>query len=245
MWRDNIYFVLVEPKEPGNIGASARAMKNMGFRNLILVRPQSFPSDEASWFAHNATDILEKAVVHETMNDAVQDMSFVVGTTRREGKSRRIIEPIRELTGRIKSIASCNRVAFIFGREDRGLTNKEIERCGRLMRIPTGKRHPSLNLAQAVLIVAYELSMMQGDNCGETFVTKGRMDELEVLISLAIRSLGYGSRGSRDLGTSIMTNVKNVLARAGLTDWEANMIVGLCHRIEVSMRDRQRVVQKK
>lgn len=245
VWRDNMYFVLVEPREPGNIGASARAMKNMGFKNLILVRPQNFPSEEASRFAHNATDILERATVYESLSTAVRDISFVVGTTRREGKARRIIEPIKDLAVSIRAIGSSNRVAFVFGREDRGLTNSEINSCGRLMRIPTAEVHPSLNLSHAVLVVAYELSRLQDVGCEESFITRERMGELEALISHAIETLGYGVRGSRDLSTSIMRNVKNVLARAGLTDWEANMIVGLCKRIEASLNEGRKCCSEK
>lgn len=220
-------------------------MKNMGFKNLVLVRPQNFPSEEASSFARNATDVLERASVQESLGAALRNMSFVVGTTRREGKARKITQPIRELAVNIRRIASSNGVAFVFGREDRGLTNSEITKCGRLMRIPAAAEHPSLNLAQAVLIVAYELSVVHGDACEESFVTKERMDEVEALILRSIEGLGYGRRGSRDLRGSIMQNVKSVLARAGLTEWEANMIVGLCYRIELVLAKNKDVVQKK
>src|SRR3989304_4423202 len=85
-WKQNIYFVLVEPKEPGNIGASARAIKNMGFINLCLVKPPPEMSEEGRWFARNAHDVLDSAEVHDVVEEAIRDKAVVVGTTRREGK---------------------------------------------------------------------------------------------------------------------------------------------------------------
>ena len=156
-WKNNIYFVLIEPKESGNIGASARAIKNMGFKNLILVKPPSVITDEARWFACNASDVLDAAEIYNNFNDAVNDKSIVIGTTRRTGRRRGIISSVEEGAKKILEIAVSNKIAILFGREDKGLSNEEVERCGLLLNIPTSKKQPSLNLSQAVLIVAYEL----------------------------------------------------------------------------------------
>ncbi|MBI4682236.1 MAG: RNA methyltransferase [Nitrospirae bacterium] len=157
-WKDNVYFVLAGPKEPGNIGASARAIKNMDFRNLCLVNPPPLSNGEAQWFAHNANDVLESAEIYGSVSDAVGDKHFIAGTSRRKGRKRGAFLPVEEGVKRLYDVAHAGKVAVLFGREDRGLYNNEIEECGFLMTIPVSRKHPSLNLAQAVMIVAYELS---------------------------------------------------------------------------------------
>ncbi|MBI5849095.1 MAG: RNA methyltransferase [Nitrospirae bacterium] len=156
-WKDNVSFVLVEPKESGNIGASARAIKNMGFMNLCMVNPPSQLTDEARWFACNALDVLESARSYPDFKSAIRDKAIVVGTSRRTGKRRGMILPVEQGAGKIIERAKAGKVAILFGREAKGLLNEEVDECGLLLTIPTSKEHRSLNLSQAVLIVAYEL----------------------------------------------------------------------------------------
>lgn len=234
-WRDNIFFTLVEPKEQGNIGASARAIKNMGFRNLCLVNPPKI-DNEAYWFACNANDILESAKIYNTLDDAIGDKALVIGTTRRIGKRRGLIFPITEATKKIREIAFNNKVVMLFGREDKGLFNKEIEKCGFSITIPTSYEQPSLNLAQAVLIVAYELSKLElSANEKRTDIKLVNTEELTVLysrISNSLKILGYIPKGNRNLEKKIMTNLKHFIGRAGLTNWELKMLHGICSQIE-------------
>ena len=156
-WKENVSFILVEPKESGNIGASARAIKNMGFMNLCLVNPPSLLTDEARWFACNALDVLESARSYPDVKSAIRDKAIVVGTSRRTGKRRGMILPLEQGARNIIERAKSGKVAILFGREDKGLLNEEVDECGLLLTIPTSKEHRSLNLSQAVLIVAYEL----------------------------------------------------------------------------------------
>lgn len=156
-WKDNVSFILVEPRESGNIGASARAIKNMGFMNLCLVNPPSQLTDEARWFACNALDVLESARSYPDVRSAIIDKAIVVGTSRRTGKRRGMILPVEQAAEKIIERAKSGKVAILFGREDKGLLNKEVDECGLLLTIPTSKEHRSLNLGQAVMIVAYEL----------------------------------------------------------------------------------------
>jgi len=231
-WRDNISFVLVEPREPGNIGASARAIKNMGFRHLELVDPVDHRSDEAMWFARNAQEVLKKARVHSTFDEAVAGKALVVGTTRRKGKARGFIVPARECGPKIAEIATRNKVAVVFGREDRGLVNEEIKKCGYVVNVPTHERQPSLNLAQAVLLVAYELSLMPGTDDTELLVGMEEVLPFFERIENIVRNLRYAPRGSRDIEESIMKNIRRIIGRAGLTDWELNMLRGLATKVE-------------
>ncbi len=247
-WKQNVYFVLVEPAEPGNIGASARAIKNMGFSNLCLVKPPAEMSEEGRWFAHNAHDVLDSAEVHDSVEEALRDKAVVVGTTRRKGKNRGIILPVPKAAARICDIAAKNKVAILFGRETRGLYNDEVDECGFMMTIPSSKIQPSLNLSQAVLIIAYELSKYgqeSGDAQGsarkkkfdnsilpEKLKAHGEIAPLYERISRVLELLEYGPRGDRDIMKKSITNLKRFLGRTGLTEYELKMLMGLCARIE-------------
>ena len=236
-WKDNVFFVLVEPREPGNIGASARAMKNMGFTNLEIIRPRQFKTEEARSMACNATDVLEVATVCPDLAQSLREKKLVVGTTRRLGKRRGVILPLKEGIRKIASVAKCNKVAILFGREDKGLNNKEVEECGFLITIPADPSSPSLNLAQSVLLVAYELSSKIYKIEMPELVVQEQLWQLYAHIESALRLLEYVPRGDRDLEKRIMRNVKHLIGRAGLTEWELKMLRGICTQVEKRMRN--------
>lgn len=235
-WKDNIYFILVEPKEAGNIGASARALKNMGFKKLELVNPADFQNDEAKSMACRGKDILEKATVYSGFIEAIKDKQLVIGTTRRFGKKRGLFFPLKEGTKRIIKAARKNKVAILFGREKNGLTNQEVEECGFLVTIPSSPLFPSLNLAQSVMLVAYELSQKSYKQDVLEFVENKEIEKLYQKIHSTLRLLEYLPRGNKDLEAKIMLNLKHLVGRAGLTDWELNMLYGICSQIEKKLR---------
>jgi tRNA (cytidine32/uridine32-2'-O)-methyltransferase len=155
----HIRFVLIDTAQPGNIGAAARAIKNMGFGNLVLVNPQVFPSDRAVWRAAGATDVLESARVVDRLEEAIADCHLVIGTSARE---RRIPWPIanaRDCAEKVLGEPEGNQVAILFGREHSGLTNDELQRCHLHLHIPSFEGYSSLNIAAAIQVVAYELRM--------------------------------------------------------------------------------------
>lgn len=155
----NIRIVLVNTTHPGNIGGAARAMKNMGLSRLYLVDPKEFPSDKATWRSAGATDVLDNAVIVDTLDDAIAGCGLVVGTSARE---RRIPWPLldpRECGESVYSEAASHEVAIVFGREDRGLTNEELHKCNYHVHIPANPDYSSLNLATAVQVVTYEVRM--------------------------------------------------------------------------------------
>jgi tRNA (cytidine32/uridine32-2'-O)-methyltransferase len=158
---DNIRIVLVHTSHPGNIGGVARAMKNMGLGKLYLVAPKQYPDEQANWRAASAGDVLEGAVVTQTLEEAIADCQFVVGTSAR---GRRIPWPLldpRACAQRMAVASGHGEVAVLFGREDRGLTNEELQLCNLHLNIPTAEAYSSLNLAMAVQIVCYELRMLR------------------------------------------------------------------------------------
>lgn len=154
-----IRIVLVGTTHPGNVGGAARAMKTMGLGDLRLVAPERYPSAEATAMASGADDLLARAGVHPTLAEAVAGCALVVGTTARE---RSIPWPTLELeacAGRALAVAAPadGATALVFGRERTGLTNEELECCHAVLSIPTSEAYRSLNLAQAVQVVCYEL----------------------------------------------------------------------------------------
>jgi tRNA/rRNA methyltransferase len=157
--RDNFAFVLFKPQSAGNIGAAARALKNMGFDDLRLVAPGPLNNREAVAMAVHADDVLAGATTYPDLPSALADCSVTVGTTSRRGGYRSTAQPLRAAAIELDTLSNSNRIAVIFGREDRGLTNRELKLCHRLITIPTAPEYPSLNLAQAVVVVAYELMM--------------------------------------------------------------------------------------
>lgn len=163
---DNIRIVLVNTNTPGNIGGVARAMKNMGLSRLYLVDPREYPHPEAEWRAASAVDVLNGAVVTDSLAEAIADCQFVVGTSAR---GRRIPWPLldaRQCAARIGEASRQEQVAVLFGREDRGLTNEELQLCNLHLNIPTAEEYSSLNLAMAVQVVCYELRMLYSEDQG-------------------------------------------------------------------------------
>jgi len=240
-WPDKVHFILVEPTEPGNIGAAVRAIKNMGFRRLELVNPVPFNTDEAKWMACGAKALLEKAPVYATLESAIAKKSLVVGTTRRLGSKRGLILDLREAAGKIRQAAQSSRVAILFGNEHSGLTNRQTDQCAFLLTIPSSPVFPSLNLAQSVMLVAYELSSpasgrpVSGPAWPELVRDQDRR-RLDRAIEAALRHLEYRPEGDRDLEADIRRSLGRLFRRAGLTPWELNMLLGLCRRVKERLK---------
>ncbi len=154
---DNVRIILVNTSHPGNIGATARAMKNMGLSKLTLVDPKEYPSPIASGRAVSAVDILDRARVTRTLEEAVEHCGLVIGSSAR---IRSIPWPLispEECARRVADDSRLNEVALVFGREDSGLTNEELQLCHFHVNIPADEKLSSLNLAAAVMVISYEV----------------------------------------------------------------------------------------
>lgn len=153
-----IRIVLVETSHPGNIGAAARAMKTMGLSQLVLVSPQKFPNEEATFRAAGADDLLARAIVVNNLADALAGCDWVIGASIRQRKlSRPILDP-KQCAQKIRDDITGN-VAIVFGRESSGLTNEELSLCHDQIAIPTNPDFSSLNVASALQVIVYELRM--------------------------------------------------------------------------------------
>ena len=160
-----INIVLVDTIHPGNIGSVARAMKTMGLARLSLVNPRVFPSGDANALSGNAIDVLENAQIYSSIREAIKDSTFVYATSSRD---RSIQWPITDAANAAKDIhnetTNNKEVSIIFGKEDRGLTNDELECANRLIEIPANPEYPVLNLAMSVQIITYEIFKTSSDN---------------------------------------------------------------------------------
>ncbi len=154
---DNIRIVMVETQTPGNIGAAARAMKTMGLSHLVLVNPLDFPAQKAIWRSAGAKDVVEKAQVVASLEEALEGCSLVIASSARQ---RRIPWPMldpEESAQKAVAQAQEGKVAFLFGREDRGLVNEELQLANFHAAIPGNEEYPVLNVAAAVQVFCYEL----------------------------------------------------------------------------------------
>lgn len=151
--------ILIQTSHPGNIGASARAMKTMGLTDLRLVRPVRFPSAEATAMASGADDMLARTPVHESLDEALEGCHMVLGTSARQRRLRWPELTPREAAKTLIEAASSGPVALLFGREQSGLSNEELDRCRALVHIPADEAYSSLNLGAAVQVLSYELRL--------------------------------------------------------------------------------------
>lgn len=164
-----VYFILVEPAVPENVGASARAIKTMSFNKLRLVNPCDYLSMEAKKLAHGSNEILSSAEVFESLDQSIQDVDFVIGTTAKSRRVKHDYYPADRLVDiLIGKGSSIHSAGIVFGREEYGLSNEEAKRCDILCTIPMAAKYPSLNLSHAVMIMAYELSGLHADTHKKT-----------------------------------------------------------------------------
>ncbi len=154
---DLVRIVLIDPSHPGNIGSVARAMKNMALDDLTLVRPRAFPHAEADALAAGADDVLARARVVSSVQEAVADCGFIAGATSRPRSYTWEFETPRDLAARVVALPPASRAALLLGSERYGLSNEDLAMCSVLVRIPANPAYCSLNLAMSVQLLSYEL----------------------------------------------------------------------------------------
>ncbi|RJO70324.1 MAG: RNA methyltransferase [Myxococcales bacterium] len=233
-----ISIVLVEPLFPMNIGAVCRAMKNFGLFDLRLVHPPLDRKNEAMKMAHGATEILENARKVFTLDEALDDVSYVIGATARLGGWRARASTPRVAAPEILRIAQTNRVAILFGAEDRGLANDAIARCQMLLTIPASRAHRSLNIAQAVLLVGYELFVADLPDvpAPPAYAPAAAVEAMFDDLADALDRIHFLRPGKSEYW---MLAFKRLFGRTGLTPEEVNLMRGVCRQIRwvVSRRE--------
>ena len=223
--------ILARPQRPGNVGAAARAMKNLGAGRLILVAPCDHLAPEALQLAYGAQTLLTQARVAATLAEAVAPYRCVVGTTARAHRGYGPADLITTATRPILSHLRRGRVAVVFGSEQNGLTNEEIALCHRLIRLPMAAPAPSYNLAQAVLITLYELFTAAHQPPPPPAKPPAPSRELERLYAewaTLLTTIGFlkGPQGVRT-----MVDLRRILNRAGLDEREVRVFRGILRQV--------------
>lgn len=231
----DIRIVLVEPSHPGNIGATARAMKNMALGQLVLVRPKLFPHADATARASGADDVLNRARVVESVSEAVADCGFIAATTSRDRDPNIRVADVRDAAARIVSEAQAAPAAVLFGAERTGLTNTDLEAAHVLIRIPASQEYLSLNLSMAVQLVAYELFRAHGAGVSSPardvpLATAAEMERLYAHLAEVLEEIDFRDRTQS--GTHLMTRFRRFLQRAELDQNEANIVRGMLTAVQ-------------
>lgn len=230
----HISIILVEPQGDANIGAVARAMKNFGITDLRLVNSAPHLTKTSYMWSVEAKDVLEHAQTVNSLEKAITDAACSVAFTRRLGKRRRQHMSVKGAARWIQARSKSGRVALVFGREDRGLTSEEINLCDIVTTIPTSRKLPSLNLAQAVIIACHELFSLRKQTNGKSrqeFISKKEMTELIKRFSSILTLLGYENNKRHPLKDKIVGRLEKIFGRAGLSMRDARMFEGLISRI--------------
>lgn len=231
-----ISIILVEPENPDNIGAAARAVKNMGFSDFRLVKPPRGWMKKANKMAVYASDLLASAQVFSSLEEATADLQVVVGTTTRYGVKRAMFQPWGPMLKKIKILSAKGGLGILFGKESKGLDNASIELCDWVTTIPANPEYPSLNLAQAVLLTCYEVSKFSKKektayNTDLLFVTNEEVREILSVFKNALEALQYEEAGTSKIADKIVRTFHRLLKRGGLLESEAQMFRGLSRRI--------------
>lgn len=236
---NSVKIVLVGTTHPGNIGAAARAMKNMGIKSLSLVQPKEFPSDVAIYRSKAAKDILEHAQVFNTLEEAISDCELVIGTSAR---GRKVPWPIlnpKEAAEEVSTSSLHHKIAIIFGREDRGLTNEELGLCNLHVNIPTDPDYSSLNLAQAVQILVYEIRQaILGEQEDKDYwdVELANNDQTELLINHMDELMQQVEFYDVDNPRKLLLRVRRFFKRSRIDVMETNIFRGLFATIQKKLK---------
>lgn len=244
---DNIVVILSHTSEPGNLGAAARALKTMGLCRLRLVRPHDHLGREALALAHGAEELLEQAVLFDDVRDAVADAVVVAGTTCRSRQFRKgALLPPEELAVRLADHAAAGPVALLFGTERTGLTNEELNLCRYQSAVPMAQDQPSLNLAQAVMLYAWEIRRaclaaagaarpapspsahaVSHPHRGTRLPSQEELDTVYAHIAAVMAAVGYSDAERR----KFLTYLSHMHQRAGIVNWEMQFYHLLSRRI--------------
>jgi tRNA (cytidine32/uridine32-2'-O)-methyltransferase len=237
-----IRIVLVEPSHPGNIGAVARAMKNMALSELVLVRPKAFPHPEATARASGADDLLCRARIVDSVTEAVADVGFVAATTSRPRDQNFRSLDLHEAAQRIFDMSGRGPAAVLFGAERTGLTNEELALAHLLIRIPANPDYPSLNLAMAVQLTTYELFRAAGSPASPRPLSESPvplapgadLERFYAHLQQVMDEVDFKDRTAG--GTNLMTRIRRLFQRCEMDQNEVNILRGILTSVQQKRR---------
>ncbi len=224
-----IAVVLHQPQDLVNIAHVVRALKNFGFRDLRLVQPREYDAFRVEGIAHQTQDVLARVALFDGLDDALADCVHVVGFTARGRTAKRNLQRPRDAAAEVLARAEGGAVALLFGREDKGLPNDALDRCHRVVTIPTNPGYASLNLAHAVVLMLYELVVARGDaerpfKAPRRAAAPARVDDLERLfadVEAALRRIEFFKTRHPE---GVMRTVRDVVHRAPLDERELKLL---------------------
>ena len=229
---DNIAVILHRPRYSENIGAAARAVRNMGIGRLVVVDPQNYDVDRVLKLAtHVASDIVAQIEIYENLKEALSCYSYVVGTTARLGGQRQIVTTPSKVAENLVAISRENRVAILFGSEDRGLKNEDIRYCHALVSIPTAE-FSSLNLAQSVMIMCYEVfiaDLQEKAQFTPRFATVHELEGMYDQLKDILVRINYINPENPDYW---LDKLRHFFNRMQLRAKEVSIIRGICRQID-------------
>lgn len=238
---ENLTVVLNKPKHPGNIGSVARCAKNMGIRSMIVINPLNADRETIEQLStHFALDIVENIQYFDKLDQALAPFQYVVGTTGRSGDTslkRSMIYP-RRMAEEIVGISQNNKVALVFGPEDRGLTNKELAYCDLLVKIPTSDDLKSINLSHAVMIICYEIFTACSTDTSVFTQQLATVAEIEAMydnLKEMFLRIGFIKTQNPDYW---MTNMRRFFSRTTLLAKDVKIIRGICHQVDLYGREK-------
>ncbi len=230
---DNIRIVLCQTSHPGNIGSTARAMKTMGFKHLYLVQPDIYPNPQATAMAAGADDVLDSAIVTQTLSEALAGCAFAIGLSARKRYLSHETVNAREAALQANSYAASQPVAFVFGTEMSGLTNAELDCCQLLAMIPANAEYSSLNLAMAVQLMCYELRMTSleakldvpaGEAILNPLATNDELERFYAHLEETLLHIGYLNPNAPK---KLFERMRRLYSRARLEKEEVNLLRGV------------------
>lgn len=241
----NVRLVMVRPRGSGNIGSVARAMKNVGAQELAIVGKARTRSFWARAMAVHGRDVLAETQCYESIRAAVADCTLVVGTTCRSGLYRSHSQTPRQVAPEIVRAAKKGRVALLFGPENHGLSNKDLEHCQLLVTIPTHPEYQSLNVAQAAVICLYELYVASLIPAGESDIQRVEAEQIERLFDIMRNSLLKIGFLDSENPEHILLALRRILGRAGLEEKDVRILTGMFRQIEWYANQGWKVVEEK
>lgn len=241
----NLRIVMVRPHGSGNIGSVARAMKNLGAKELAIVGKARTRSFWARAMAVHGRDVLAETKCYESIRAAIADCTLVVGTTCRSGLYRSHSRSPREVAPEIVRAAGKGKVAILFGPEDHGLSNKDLEHCQLLVTIPTHPEYQSLNVAQAAVICLYEVYVSSMVSAGESRINRAEAEHIERLFDImrnALLKIGFLDSENPE---HMLLALRRIFGRAGLEDKDVRILTGMFRQIEWYADRGWKVVEEK
>lgn len=231
---DNVIVVLQRPQDSRNVGAVMRAMKNMGINDLRLVQPA--PLDHAAILrvAHGCEDLLNQMRTYGSLDEAVADTHYVVGTAAIQHKARLQSDAIRPVVATWVARLQQGRVALLFGQEDDGLDHAALDRCHLILTLPTNPAYPALNLAQSVLLLLYEVRMavLMDDAVAPAapapVATQADVERIFQVAAANLEAIGFFKINQ----ASVMRKLRQIVYKAALTPEEAALLMAILRRVE-------------